>query len=122
MIEVKIEDEFVKCKTLKGVVVEGHVVSRLERTMVIRGVDGSVHFCWIDAEKEKSLKAINSPQSIKCKATEPSGEVKVFDSITDAAKHYGVSQASVSKRCKEGKPALIGILKGYKFEKLEAVK
>lgn len=118
---IEIKPELAKAKKFDGnKLVEGFVISRMDKTMVIRDLDGNTHLCWADKKEKRSLQSINSPLAIICRVTSPCGKQEVYDSIAEAARAYEVASSTVSRICKLGRPFASGKLEGYRFEKMEA--
>lgn len=116
---IEVENEIVKGKNMNGKLVEGVLISRMERTMTIRDSDGNTHFCWTDQELEE--KKETSPLTVKCRVVNPHGDIATFNSMSDAARAYEISLSAVSKKCKDGTTFAHGKMQGYRFEKVEAV-
>lgn len=116
-------------ETIKGELIDGEITAKLEKTMVVLGVDGYTHLCKLVGEGVKQerrfiIKADKPGKNEKflgknaIRVVYPDGEYEDFQSMQIAGECFKVSRHAVSKYCNAERTIKHGRFKGYQFIKL----
>lgn len=116
-------------ETIDGKMIDGKVIARYEKTMVVLSTDGYTHLCKLVGEPVKRERRfiINEKKSgknekflgkKKIRVVYPEGEYEDFPSMQIAGECFKVSRHAVSKYCNAERKIRHGRFKGYQFIKL----
>ena len=116
-------------ETIDGKIIDGKVIARYEKTMVVLGTDGYTYLCKLVGEGVKQerriiIKADKPGKNEKflsknaIRVVYPNGEYEHFQSMQTAGECFKVSRHAVSKYCNAERTIKHGRFKGYQFIKL----